>query len=378
MFGVGRLVLQGNWRRGLVALGAIATVGLAGVAFLSEQGAVDAQIVAAVTDGAGVQTGEVQATTVVLDDDEWMASVRRRFERRSRVRSQNYVTTAPQPRIVYQPPSGLGAWFANGMVLPGFAPPPITGEFRSASLPYRTVCVRLCDGYYFPISAATTSNRFRRDEQSCESQCQAPTKLYYYPVNGDPSQMVDRNGQAYSKLRTAFLYRTSYNQACTCRAHPWEAESKTRHKIYALNDERKSLRGDRSKRREIAREIKELKQTVADAQKTNRTEAKSVTRDVLNTASKEEQAERVDRFTVTTTATAQAFEVPERAPATRRVIDVGDSGGNVAATATPAKKAHRYKPKMLLGSAGSQPSGKVSAPRTVRQRSWKERAFNRD
>ena len=71
-------------------------------------------------------------------------------------------------------------------------PPPITGE-RRASVPYRTMCVRLCDGYYFPVSAATTKGRFQRDEQTCRSQCQAPTKLYYYPVNSDPSKMVDRN-----------------------------------------------------------------------------------------------------------------------------------------------------------------------------------------
>src|SRR5690606_11776960 len=45
---------------------------------------------------------------------------------------------------------------------------------------YRTLCVRLCDGYYFPISFATLPNHFPRDVDACQSRCAAPTELYYH------------------------------------------------------------------------------------------------------------------------------------------------------------------------------------------------------
>ncbi len=33
---------------------------------------------------------------------------------------------------------------------------------------YRTLCVRLCDGFYFPISAAAQPGEFARDEETCQ------------------------------------------------------------------------------------------------------------------------------------------------------------------------------------------------------------------
>ena len=38
---------------------------------------------------------------------------------------------------------------------------------------YRTVCVRTCDGFYFPISFSTTQDHFRDDEASCQRMCPA-------------------------------------------------------------------------------------------------------------------------------------------------------------------------------------------------------------
>jgi len=38
---------------------------------------------------------------------------------------------------------------------------------------YRTLCVRLCDGYYFPVSFSTLPNHFQRDADQCQSQCAA-------------------------------------------------------------------------------------------------------------------------------------------------------------------------------------------------------------
>src|SRR5207247_7083255 len=38
---------------------------------------------------------------------------------------------------------------------------------------YRTLCVRTCDGYYFPISYSTVPGKFADDEQLCRRMCPA-------------------------------------------------------------------------------------------------------------------------------------------------------------------------------------------------------------
>ena len=98
---------------------------------------------------------------------------------------------------------------------------------------YRTVCVRLCDGYYWPISFGAGSAELPRDSATCEQSCSMPAKLYHAPVLGEAPELVDLHGQAYTKLGTAFQFRTTYNPSCKCRAHPWETEAQVRHRTYA-------------------------------------------------------------------------------------------------------------------------------------------------
>ncbi len=85
---------------------------------------------------------------------------------------------------------------------------------------YRTLCVRKCDGYYFPISFSTVPARFPVDEQTCQAMCPgSDVGLYIYRNPGeDVSQMVSLAGEPYSALPTAFRYRKEYDAACTCKA----------------------------------------------------------------------------------------------------------------------------------------------------------------
>jgi hypothetical protein len=98
------------------------------------------------------------------------------------------------------------------------------------STTYRTLCVRLCDGYFWPISFATTETHFERDANTCRASCNAPAALYFYPnPGGQPEDMVDLAGRPYAALSKAFLYRTRYDAACKCRPHPWEPDAAARH-----------------------------------------------------------------------------------------------------------------------------------------------------
>jgi hypothetical protein len=85
---------------------------------------------------------------------------------------------------------------------------------------YRTLCVRTCDGYYFPISYSTVPSKFAEDERLCQRLCPASEALLYSHRNPgeDVTQSVSVNGQPYSALPNALSYRKQYNPACSCRA----------------------------------------------------------------------------------------------------------------------------------------------------------------
>ena len=84
---------------------------------------------------------------------------------------------------------------------------------------FRTVCVRTCDGYYFPISYSTVQSRFADDQRTCQRECPATeAQLYTYRNPGeDVGQAVSLAGQPYTALPTAFQYRKEFNAACSCR-----------------------------------------------------------------------------------------------------------------------------------------------------------------
>lgn len=84
---------------------------------------------------------------------------------------------------------------------------------------YRTICVRLCDGYYFPVSFSTLENHFAQDADVCQSKCAAPAELYFYQNPGEAVEQARsvKARQPYTSLRTAFLYRKQYVPGCSCK-----------------------------------------------------------------------------------------------------------------------------------------------------------------
>ncbi|MEZ5773354.1 MAG: DUF2865 domain-containing protein [Hyphomicrobiaceae bacterium] len=113
----------------------------------------------------------------------------------------------------------------------------------------RTVCVRLCDGYYWPVSDFASQSRVRRDSDVCESSCDAEARLYVQPTLGsDPEDMRDLSGKPYKKLKSAFLYRKRYLPECRCRPEPWSQSELIRHEEYAILERQRELNqstGDR-------------------------------------------------------------------------------------------------------------------------------------
>jgi hypothetical protein len=85
---------------------------------------------------------------------------------------------------------------------------------------YRTVCVRTCDGAYFPVSFATFPARFPDDEKTCKALCPAAeASLFAYRNPGeDINQAVSISGQPYTSLPNAFHFRQEFNPSCACKA----------------------------------------------------------------------------------------------------------------------------------------------------------------
>jgi hypothetical protein len=100
---------------------------------------------------------------------------------------------------------------------PPGAPP---SDLGPQSGTYRTVCVRSCDGAYFPISFATVPGRFPDDEKTCKALCPAAeASLYAYRNPGeDMNSAVSISGQPYTALPTAFKFRSEFNPSCSCKA----------------------------------------------------------------------------------------------------------------------------------------------------------------
>src|SRR5260370_898497 len=86
--------------------------------------------------------------------------------------------------------NNCGPQYANAARAPGgfldtlFGnnPNPTPGvDLGPAAGTFRTVCVRSCDGAYFPVSFATVPARFPDDEKTCNSLCPpSEASLYSY------------------------------------------------------------------------------------------------------------------------------------------------------------------------------------------------------
>jgi hypothetical protein len=85
-----------------------------------------------------------------------------------------------------------------------------------------TVCVRTCDGGFFPIRSNATSIDFNRDADTCSKMCPGiETQLFYHDVtNTDASNMISTStGAPYSAMPKAFSYKNrkpGEKSSCSC------------------------------------------------------------------------------------------------------------------------------------------------------------------
>ncbi|NGM37707.1 DUF2865 domain-containing protein [Methylobacterium sp. DB0501] len=81
----------------------------------------------------------------------------------------------------------------------------------------RTVCVRTCDGYLFPLGNIDGRGAPRAHAQACAAACPgAETALYTVRAGQELDRAVGPEGRPYRSLAAAFAYRTKVAPGCSC------------------------------------------------------------------------------------------------------------------------------------------------------------------
>jgi hypothetical protein len=83
--------------------------------------------------------------------------------------------------------------------------------------PY-TVCVRTCDGSFFPVTYTGVASRADGLEAVCRSLCpNADMALFSFPFGGTIEQARSSTGEPYAKLSNAGKFQQTYDPSCSCR-----------------------------------------------------------------------------------------------------------------------------------------------------------------
>ena len=84
-----------------------------------------------------------------------------------------------------------------------------------------SVCVRLCDGYYFPVGGISNDSDVASQESACNNMCPgAPARLYVLPSGSDKMEeaLSVRERKPYTALPVAFRYADKTERTCSCHA----------------------------------------------------------------------------------------------------------------------------------------------------------------
>ncbi|MFN3853385.1 MAG: DUF2865 domain-containing protein [Phreatobacter sp.] len=98
---------------------------------------------------------------------------------------------------------------------------------RPRGVGYRAICVRLCDGAFFPMTSSPRPGASIDEEGMCRLQCPgAEVALYRMRDDQIENAVSAAGGRPYTALPNALRFRRTFDPACTCRpAHGSWAEA---------------------------------------------------------------------------------------------------------------------------------------------------------
>ena len=118
-----------------------------------------------------------------------------------------------------EPPPQSDAGFEDRSGAPGNGQP---GQGDSGGVHARAgsyaVCVRTCDGSFFPVSYSGAGSRADSLEDVCRALCpNADMALYSFPFGGTIEEAVSPSGEPYVNLANASKFEKTYDPNCACR-----------------------------------------------------------------------------------------------------------------------------------------------------------------
>lgn len=80
----------------------------------------------------------------------------------------------------------------------------------------RVVCVRACDGFYFPLDGRPAGRA--SEDQLCQALCPgAEAAAFRMPADGEIKEAVSFKGRPYVRLANAFKYQKAHDASCSCK-----------------------------------------------------------------------------------------------------------------------------------------------------------------
>ena len=80
------------------------------------------------------------------------------------------------------------------------------------------VCVRTCDGSFFPVSYSGAGSRADSLEDVCRALCpNADVALYSFPFGGTIEEAASPTGEPYANLPNAGKFEKTFDPTCSCR-----------------------------------------------------------------------------------------------------------------------------------------------------------------
>lgn len=172
------------------------------------------------------RSAPAQCTAILNNLDQRQAAVRQ-LEQAMAAANPGQVNTQRQNILRALAANNCGPQYAaygapqGGGLLDRLFGQPTTNPYPGQVIPnvetFRTVCVRSCDGGFFPISFATTQAQFAADEATCQQQCPGAQLFVYRNPGGEMATATNLAGLAYADSPNAFLYQTAFNPTCGCQ-----------------------------------------------------------------------------------------------------------------------------------------------------------------
>jgi hypothetical protein len=125
------------------------------------------------------------------------------------------VLVRPTPRYSPRPRRAAASPLARA------EPPAFDDAPRFSGGAYRTLCVRACDAFFFPLSERVSPAGFAVDAERCAEMCPNQSAwLFAHRIGQAPRDAVALDGTRYADLPNAFAFRTRFDPACRCRTTP--------------------------------------------------------------------------------------------------------------------------------------------------------------